>query len=281
MSSFQRDPSRSPTDLEILEHQQSVVEAHTSTQLLVGPQEPLAALAKEYRGSESFRAQIERLTQDYQAIRRCRGDGNCFYRAFAMGWYEAVHSDPRRCAQALRTLEESADCLQQVGFESLVFEDFLKTATDTLHTLQCTSRDSPADAEALLEQSFQTPEVSNSIVVYLRMLTSAFLRQHQDDYLPFLEGEPDMVRFCTGQVEAMGVESEEIHLIALTRALGVSLRVVYLDGSPRASESGRPVTIHPFPNAEECAANASSGVVTLLYRPGHYDLIYPNHPTSQ
>lgn len=57
-------------------------------------------------------------------------------------------------------------------------------------------------------------------------------------------------------------ESDHIHITALTSALGVPIRVEYMD---RGGDDA--TTAHCFP--EE-----SSPKFTLLYRPGHYDILY-------
>jgi ubiquitin thioesterase protein OTUB1 len=95
----------------------------------------------------------------------------------------------------------------------------------------------------------------------------------------------------------MGEESEEVHIIALCDALGVPIRVVYLDRSIRGAED-RTANHHDFfpsPNSNlqnnksnqmDAASVASLSTdlskqenpipfVTLLYRPGHYDILYP------
>ena len=48
---------------------------------LIGDREPLASLGAEYAaGSLVFRQKIAKLGAAYGAIRRTRGDGNCFFR---------------------------------------------------------------------------------------------------------------------------------------------------------------------------------------------------------
>ena len=61
----------------------------------------------------------------------------------------------------------------------------------------------------------------------------------------------------------MAKESDHIHIIALTDALGVCVRVVYMD---RGGDSS--VNHHDFPE------DNSRPSVNLLYRPGHYDILY-------
>ncbi|KAJ1970922.1 hypothetical protein H4R35_005578 [Dimargaris xerosporica] len=261
-----------PTDEQIAQHHQHVIAEHAERQPLVGLCQDLAQLANEYQGSEAFRRQIHSLQTQYRGLRRCRGDGNCFFRAFAFAWYEAIFRDRTKVDQALQALTQSATLLEAAGFEPLAYEDFLKTCTETLTTLsqQVQEELSSQEAQALLEQLLDSAEVSNAMVVYLRFITSAYLRQHQGEYLPFLEEATDMATFCARYVEAMGCESDQIHIIALTRALGVGLRVAYLDGS----QTHDTVTIHPFPSADEWAPGAQFASLHLLYRPGHYDILY-------
>lgn len=57
-------------------------------------------------------------------------------------------------------------------------------------------------------------------------------------------------------------ESDHIHIIALTAAIGVPVRVVYLDRG-----QGGNVTSHDFPEG-------SQPKLFLIYRPGHYDILY-------
>lgn len=58
-------------------------------------------------------------------------------------------------------------------------------------------------------------------------------------------------------------ESDHIHIIAMSTALGTGVRVKYMD---RGAE--KEVIAHDFPE------NATPSV-HLLYRPGHYDILYP------
>ena len=60
----------------------------------------------------------------------------------------------------------------------------------------------------------------------------------------------------------MGKESDHIHIIALTSAVNVPVRIEYLD----RGADGR-MNHHDFPES-------SSPHLTLLYKPGHYDILY-------
>lgn len=80
----------------------------------------------------------------------------------------------------------------------------------------------------------------------------------------------------------MGEESDHVHIIALSDALGVPVRVVYLDRSS-CDSGGVSVNHHDFIPALGDSANRSGScsntktidpMITLLYRPGHYDILY-------
>lgn len=68
---------------------------------------------------------------------------------------------------------------------------------------------------------------------------------------------------CTHkEVEPMSKESDHIHIIALAKALNVSILVEYMDRG-----EGGTVNHHIFPED-------SDPRIFLLYRPGHYDILY-------
>lgn len=80
-------------------------------------------------------------------------------------------------------------------------------------------------------------------------------------------------QFCKTSVEPMGEESDHVHIIALSDTLGVPIRVVYLDRS--SCDSGNlAVNHHDFVPSGEDSEMSAEPVVTMLYRPGHYDILY-------
>ena len=58
-------------------------------------------------------------------------------------------------------------------------------------------------------------------------------------------------------------ESDHIHVIAITKATNVPIRVVYMDRSDQEF-----TTEHNFPE------DSTSSKLNILYRPGHYDILY-------
>ena len=58
-------------------------------------------------------------------------------------------------------------------------------------------------------------------------------------------------------------ESDHIHVIAITKQTGIKVGIQYLDRG-----GDREATAHDFPE------ESSDPDIHLLYRPGHYDILY-------
>lgn len=154
-------------------------------------------------------------------------------------------------------MKSTSELLLNGGFQQLAFEDFYDTTLSQLEQIP----DSDPD---LLLVNFQTEEISNSIVMHLRFVASAYLKIHSAEYEPFLIVEAISIdQFCAQEVEAFGRESDHLHIIALTKALDVPVEVIYLDGS-----SGDHAAVHEFWPDE--SAKGSRKPLQLIYRPGVY-----------
>ncbi|KAK7440041.1 hypothetical protein VKT23_017292 [Stygiomarasmius scandens] len=242
---------------------------------------PISELRAEYeRGSPAFVKQIDWLKErGFQKIRRARGDGDCFYRALSFAYVERLLKSPdppSAVADALRILSGTPEMLENVGFQKLVFEDFydifegLLKSISVPHTPDLPESEGGGMDEAILLSAFQNPETSNSIVMYMRLLTSAQIRLDPDTYSPFLFhpeiGESMEVReFCENFVEATGKEADHVQMTALSRALHVDIDVAYLDGR---SNDGQ-VEFVQFRQEQQTGEKP----ISLLYRPGHYDIL--------
>ena len=83
-------------------------------------------------------------------------------------------------------------------------------------------------ADSLAEEWQKNEYRSHATVVVLRLLTSSYLRQHASEYAPFIydvsgaDSKMDdtklVASFCQRQVECIGIESDQIHIIALCNA---------------------------------------------------------------
>lgn len=149
------------------------------------------------------------------------------------------------------------------GFQELVFEDALAILQQRIE--QIGNDLTLAEWELVMNDD----NMSNYIVMFLRLLTSAEIQLRREFFEPFIMGISDVLDvelFCQRMVEVMDEESDEIHIRALTDALEIPTRVYSLDSQP-------PVEILPTDYIPENQEKTEI-LVHLLYRPGHYDIIY-------
>jgi ubiquitin thioesterase protein OTUB1 len=106
------------------------------------------------------------------------------------------------------------------------------------------------------------------------------MRSEEERFTPFICDESflNMETYCRKEVEPMGRECEQVHIIALAEYMGVRVRIEYLDGRVFKEEDGLPCILCPTEdnNMTKIVTNdvPSRSYVTLLYRPGHYDILY-------
>ncbi|KIO30472.1 hypothetical protein M407DRAFT_242212 [Tulasnella calospora MUT 4182] len=247
---------------------------------LISSAEPLSALREEYtNGTGNFLEKIEWLmSQGWRGLRRTRGDGDCFYRSLAYAYVERLlFADDQDLAVASTKsiLEAKLKVLEQVGFEKLAYEDFYDAFVEVIDLIvKPNQHGRKLDANGLLE-FFQTPELSNSAVFFLKLVTSAQMRSEPALYEGFLmnpdTGDPMGVKeFCERFVEAAGKEADDPMISALTSALSVPVNVAYLSNAG-FSDSSHKVNFVEFQS--EGTGLSGAEPITLLYRPGHYDIL--------
>ncbi|QCD76669.1 ubiquitin thioesterase protein OTUB1 [Vigna unguiculata] len=247
------------------------------------PFEPLSSLAAEYNsGSPILLEKIKVLDEQYAAIRRTRGDGNCFFRSFMFSYLEHIMEcqDQAEVDRIQPNVEKSRKALQTLGYADLTFEDFFALFLEQLECVIQGKETSISHEELVIRSRDQS--ISDYVVMFFRFVTSAEIQMRTEFFEPFILGltNTTVEQFCKLSVEPMGEESDHVHITALSDALGVPIRVVYLDRSS-CDTGGVSVNHHDFmpaagdlPNAS-CSSVKNSPFITLLYRPGHYDILYP------
>uniref|UniRef100_A0AAV2KR89 ubiquitinyl hydrolase 1 n=2 Tax=Knipowitschia caucasica TaxID=637954 RepID=A0AAV2KR89_KNICA len=188
-------------------------------------------------------------------IRKTRPDGNCFYRAFGFAHLESLLDDSKELQRFKEVAAKSKQDLVEEGFTEFTIEDFHNTFMDLIEV--CEKQQNLQD----LWSSFNDQNVSDYMVVYLRLLTSGYLQRKPSFFQHFIEGGRSIKEFCQQEVEPMSRESDHIHIIALAAALNVTIRVEYMD------RGDGEVNHHTFPEGGDPR-------IFLLYRPGHYDILY-------
>nr|CAG4644168.1 EOG090X0AE1 [Lepidurus arcticus] len=240
----------------ILNQQRQIEKEIAECTPLVGGKEAIDVLIKEYANDPVYLGKTKLLAQTYHLLRRTRPDGNCFFRAFGYACFEKLLEEKEDYPRFQEVALKSKDALVALGFPQFTVEDFYDTFMDTVNKIG-----KGLTHEELLTV-FQDQGLSDYIVVYLRLLTSGQLQQEQEFYSNFVEGDRTVKEFCQQEVEPMFRESDHIHAIALSTALGIGVRILYMDRG-----TDHQVPAHDFPEG-------LSPKVHLLYRPGHYDILY-------
>ncbi|KAK7607439.1 peptidase C65 Otubain-domain-containing protein [Phyllosticta paracitricarpa] len=240
---------------------------------LVGPRQSTSAIAQEYANSDPiYRAKTQNLPFKYTQYRTCRGDGHCGWRAIAFGYFEVLQrlGDRTKFLEEQSRLRSLANLLNQVGFQADMYEDF---AEETFALLRKLSSNAHATDDSVLLDAFNDEIVSQSIITHLKLLTSAWIRTHAADFEPYLLGQ-DIRQYCSSSVEAAVCEIEHVSLTALFQVLlrpaSIALEALYLDRS-----SGDEVSTYEFDvSGPDDLPVLNPPTIRLLYRPGHYDILY-------
>ncbi|KAK7327992.1 hypothetical protein VNO77_22086 [Canavalia gladiata] len=270
-------------DDDIMQQQFSIQAEEAKKVPFVGDKEPLCSLTAEYKsGSPILLEKIKVLDEQYAAIRRTRGDGNCFFRSFMFSYLEHILEcqDQAEVDRIKANVEKSRKALQTLGYADLTFEDFFALFLEQLECVIQGKETSISHEELVLRSRDQS--ISDYVVMFFRFVTSAEIQKRTEFFEPFILGltNTTVEQFCKSSVEPMGEESDHVHITALSDALGIPIRAVYLDRSS-CDTGGVSVNHHDFmpvagdlPNAS-CSSDKSIPFITLLYRPGHYDILYP------
>lgn len=227
------------------------------TQSLTSEKLPTTALLTLFERDSNHAKGVEYLAKHYRDVRRVRGDGNCYYRALLYGMCEhlLVRREERERITAL--IQNSIDQLTtKHDYERYTIEAFWEEFVELLQTMT---------QDTLHAKLNEENSTSDYATWYCRVLTAAHLKADPDRFIHYLE-YPDVVEFCTREVEPMGKECGMVQVLALAEVLQVNVVIEYLDG--RELLEGNKLQQHSFGPEE------SKTKVTLLYRPGHYDILY-------
>lgn len=229
------------------------IEAERNNRPYIGKIEKLDAIASEYSDLDILQ-KLSTLGKMYSGVRRIRGDGNCFYRALAFGifWHFLKNRDILTLQKMNLAFSDKTELLL-AGYDEYIFEDFQSVLLDLFKKIE------KGLSEQDLENIFLNPDTTDYIVVYMRLLTSAYIQSHPDDFEPFLYEYSSLIDFCRKEVESMGKEADNIQISAITSRLPVCIRIEYLDTKSQNTMI--------FPEGQ-------TPMMTLLYRPGHYDILY-------
>ncbi|XP_043930520.1 ubiquitin thioesterase OTUB2 isoform X2 [Protopterus annectens] len=222
---------------------------------LISDRYDISVLADKHPEDKTYQNKVQDLSKRYTGIRKVEGDGNCFYRALGFAYLESITGHKQEIKKFKDIALHSKDELLSAGFEETsfcsTFSNFLK-AVSLVETENCT---------ASLLNLFNDRCQSDSIVQYLRLLTSAYLKNQTEFFQYFLENGTSINTFCAQEVEPMNKECDHIQITALSEALRIPVQVEYMDTSDNV------INHHTFPEG-------ATPLVYLLYKSSHYEILY-------
>lgn len=206
-----------------------------------------------------YSRKVTDLLRNFARFRPVRPDGNCFYRAYLFGALEQclTSSDPVGSLTALRARfgDLAVEC-KSYGYDAFALDDFHELLDEQIASLLLTPT-----IQYLESSVFSDPSVDGYFVAFMRSCCGAYIRKFSVELQPFIPAEYATIdAFIRNEVDPMYKDCDQIQIVALSRALDVPLKIVYMDQSP-----GVP-SVHSF--------GPEGSRVTLLYKPGHYDLLY-------
>jgi ubiquitin thioesterase protein OTUB1 len=247
------------TDQQIWDYEEKLKETEAEKQNYISDR---VSLKQEYAQDHSvLGTKLKALSEHYVYILHTRRDGNCFYRAVGFLILQHIFMLPKQDDYGTLFVNRMEVYMESVGFQKLVYEDYIQLIRECLAYLSSlTSLDS-------FLSFFNQPLVADTMVILLRLTTSAYLRLNLDEFLPFIDELSNIDEFCTVQVENMGRDADHVHITALSKALDLTITIAYLD-----ARSDGECILHEF-------KGESSSIfqhMYLLYRPGHYDILEKN-----
>ncbi|RMZ77332.1 hypothetical protein DV737_g4365, partial [Chaetothyriales sp. CBS 132003] len=224
---------------------------------------PLTNLVTEYAQADpTYVAKTQALARTCEAYRRIIGDGQCT----VFGYFEILlrSADHGLVIQEQIRIQSYSEMMKSVGLDvellEIMFEHTFELFGAIRHAIESGNL-----TDSVILNALNDSNVSDSIT-----MTSAYMAANPDSFQPFLE--MPLHEYRQLRIDPANQEIDQIGLQALTTGViapgGIAVEVLYLDRS-----AGDQVTPHNF--APHIAALAT---IRLLYRPGHYDLIYHSGP---
>lgn len=134
MHNHQDDAAMAEQDRLTMAQQEEIESQIAATQPLVGAPEPPSVLLPAYKDNpaKGFVAGVEDLARRYRMMRRVRGDGNCFYRAFLFAYLAGLVEGgvgeggkrKKEWEMLAHTVKDSKGWLVEVGFEEVAIDMF-------------------------------------------------------------------------------------------------------------------------------------------------------------
>ncbi|CAG7971395.1 unnamed protein product [Penicillium nalgiovense] len=241
---------------------------------LVSTKQSSHSIALDYSNADpTLATKTNALAITHPECRIMKGDGNCGWRAVAFGYFETLFAlrDTLRIETEIRRMKSLTTLLERVGLSDSIYEIFVDATEEVLNRTHAAIQNGAQD-ESFLVDAFNEGYCSDAIITHFRILTSAWMKLNPNRYQAFLP--MPLNQYCSSRIDPVKTEIDEVGLQALIDGViegsGFGVEILYLDRS-----EGDVVTPHQL-----SSNNPSGATIRLLYRPGHYDILYPVEPLN-
>ena len=239
--------------------------------------------------NQNVRKIVYFLSKEIPVYRGVRGDGNCFYRAFAFQFLEL---------SLVKNKKESLDTIyffiKDISENSRKFENFCDKNSIYQHTkrlyiplipkqlllyidiLYKFSKEKSKEIISFKLMSLfnKIEEFDFGIIVIFRMIawesTRYFLKNNKIE--PILTENLQTLEVLLQDIKVYGCEAEQLVISSLSKFLKLRVTVNYID---KNNIDGKPIyDIH-----ESSLGNYFN--INLFFRPGHYDIGYDNEAANE
>ncbi|CAD7947439.1 unnamed protein product [Amoebophrya sp. A120] len=235
-----------------------------------GPSAATAGTSSSSGSQNTFYKKTMTLTKQFSRLRKCRRDGNCFYRSYLFGMMAEMCKNVGFRKHIKAILAQSLSYCESAGYDKFALEEMHEEVTEIVDNLFPDDQTGELDISKV-EQLFQSDDL-NYPICFARCLTSSFMKHNKDDFLPFLTTHDTVEAFCMSEVDPLWKEADQLQIQALASYFKIPIRIFYLDQS-----EGDACTVHEMLFNESGGGgeeDSPTAVINFLYRPGHYELLY-------
>ncbi|KAI1162071.1 cysteine proteinase [Nemania serpens] len=242
---------------------------------LVGEKVSSQAITAEYaKADPTYVTKTMALPQTYSHYRPIQGDGNCGWRAIAFAYFEILIQcgDINIVQNELQRMVRLNKYIEDVGGQDPSILELMVDETLLLFTEIIGAMSEGSDPMPIVTAKFNDVSTSQCLVYHLRLLAGARLKSNAAEYEAWLDSDVESYL----QTTVMPVNREIDHICVvlvhdvLLKPANIVLDIAYLDRS-----EGTEVNVHRFPEEATGRDSLTLGpIIYLLYRPGHYDILY-------
>ena len=229
---------------------------------LISNELPISELLEEYKSNNEYSSSIKEITNKYKYIRKVRRDGNCFYRSFIYRIFEyiCIKNNKNLYDHMVKKLTESKDLIIRNGYDWTFIEDFYNIFYTEFHHCFNSLETKGISVRDYLDNLFSDKEKGNYLIYFIRFCISAFLKENAFLYEVYVDGMYGA--WISSEVEAIDHEADQIQIMACVNYFDIGVRIEYLH--PYKNE------VMKFPEDKP----DDQIFITVLFTPGHYDLLY-------